>query len=128
MEDRRCAGIWLALAGLDGAVATIAGALGAHGGTPEARALVGTGAHYQLIHAVALAIVALLMRTRGGHLIESAGAAFLLGSLLFGGGLYLTAAGFRSFTILTPFGGASFIAGWLLMAAAGLRDWRQSRP
>jgi uncharacterized membrane protein YgdD (TMEM256/DUF423 family) len=127
MDDRRRAGMWLALAGLDGAIATIAGALGAHGGAPEARALIQTGAHYQLVHALALAVVALLMRTRGGRLIEASGVAFVIGSALFSGGLYLTAAGFPSVTILVPFGGASFITGWLLIAAAGLRDWRRPR-
>jgi uncharacterized membrane protein YgdD (TMEM256/DUF423 family) len=122
MGDQRRAGMWFVLAGLDGAVGVIAGALGAHAGDAGARALVETAARYQLVHAAALAIVALLAGSRGGRLVGAAGVAFLAGSILFGAGLYSTAAGYRSFTILTPFGGAGFIAGWLLIAGIGLCD------
>lgn len=117
--------MWLGLAGLDGAVGVVAGALSAHGGTPATQHLVETGAHYQVLHALALVGVALAMRARGGRLIEWAGYAFLIGCVLFSGGLYATAAGGVQLTVLVPFGGAAFIAGWLLLAAAGLRDWRR---
>jgi uncharacterized membrane protein YgdD (TMEM256/DUF423 family) len=127
MGDTRRAGIWLLLAGLVGAAAVTAGALGAHASAPGARALVETAAHYQLIHALALAVVALLARRRGGRLVDAAGVAFFAGSVLFGAGLYSAAAGLQQFTILTPFGGAGFIAGWLLLVAIGLRDGIQSR-
>jgi uncharacterized membrane protein YgdD (TMEM256/DUF423 family) len=116
--------MWLGLAGLDGAVGVIAGALSAHGTAPATQHLVETGAHYQVLHALALVGVALAMRARGGRLVEWAGWAFVLGCVLFSGGLYATAANLP-LTVLVPFGGAAFIAGWLLLAAAGLRDWRR---
>jgi uncharacterized membrane protein YgdD (TMEM256/DUF423 family) len=87
-DDRRGAGPWLILAGLNGALAMIAGALGAHASAPDARVLVETAAHYQLVHAVALAVVALLARLGGGRLVVASGLAFLLGCVLFSGGLY----------------------------------------
>ena len=44
----------LALAGLSGFLAVCAGAFGAHGvSEPSAKALLQTGGHYQLLHAVA---------------------------------------------------------------------------
>jgi uncharacterized membrane protein YgdD (TMEM256/DUF423 family) len=125
VEDRRRAGWWLALAGLNGAVGVGADALGAHDVAPGAHRLVETGAHFQLLHALALVGVALAMRTRGGRFIEWSGWAFLLGCLLFSGGLYLLAAGLGDAGILIPFGGTAFIIGWLLLGAAGLRDWRR---
>jgi uncharacterized membrane protein YgdD (TMEM256/DUF423 family) len=125
VEDRRRAGLWLALAGLNGAAGVVAGALGAHDVPPETQRLVETGAHFQLLHALALVGVALAMRTRGGRFVEWSGWAFLLGCLLFSGGLYLLAAGIGRAGILIPFGGIAFIVGWLLLAAAGLRDWRR---
>jgi uncharacterized membrane protein YgdD (TMEM256/DUF423 family) len=122
MGDQRRAGMWFVLAGLAGAGGVIAGALGAHASDVAARALIETAARYQLVHAAALAVVALLARSRGGRLVDAAGVAFLAGCVLFGAGLYSTAAGYQSFTILTPFGGAGFIVGWLLIAVIGLRD------
>jgi uncharacterized membrane protein YgdD (TMEM256/DUF423 family) len=125
MEDRRRAGLWLAVAGADGAAGVIAGALSAHGVSPGAQHLVETGAHFQLFHALALVGIALAMRTRGGRLVEWAGGAFLLGCLLFSGGLYLLASGTTQAIALVPVGGTAFIVGWLLLGAAGLRDWRR---
>jgi len=126
VEDRRRGGLWLALAGLNGAAGVAAGALGAHDVAPDAQRLVETGAHFQLLHALALVGVALAMRTRGGRLVEWAGWAFLLGCLLFCFGLYLLAAGLGRAVLMIPFGGTAFIVGWLLLAAAGLRDWRRA--
>lgn len=126
MEDRRRGGLWLALAGLNGAAGVAAGALGAHDVAPDAQRLVETGAHFQLLHALALVGVGLAMRTRGGRLVEWAGWAFLLGCLLFCCGLYLLAGGIGRAVFMIPFGGTAFIVGWLLLAAAGLRDWRRA--
>lgn len=126
MDDNRRAGLWLALAGLNGAAAVIAGALGAHAATPGARALVETGSHYQLVHAVALAAIAALTHTHGGRLLDASGVAFVVGCVLFCGGLYLRAAEMSALAFLIPVGGAAFIVGWLLMASAGLFGRRPS--
>src|SRR3954468_7121179 len=120
METHRGADVWLVLAGLNGAAAVIAGALGAHASAPAARALVETGSHYQLVHAAALVGIAALARTRGGWLLHASGVAFLVGCALFGGGLYLKAADHAGIGSVVPIGGAAFIAGWLLLVAAGV--------
>jgi uncharacterized membrane protein YgdD (TMEM256/DUF423 family) len=98
------------LAALSGALAIGAGAFGAHGAGKEAAEWLKTGAHYQLIHAVA-ALVALRMEARGPAWL------FLGGGAIFAGTLYLMALGApRWFGAITPIGGALLIAGWLWLA------------
>ncbi len=81
-----------------------------------------TGVHYQLIHALALFGVALLATRLDGRLVSAAGGLFTLGILLFSGSLYLlTLSGIGKLGIVTPFGGVSFLAGWLCL---GLAAWR----
>ena len=102
---------WIAvLAALSGAIAVGAGAFGAHGASGQAQEWLKTGAHYQLIHAVA-ALVALRMEARGSAWL------FIGGGAVFAGTLYLMALGApRWFGAITPIGGAMLSAGWLWMA------------
>lgn len=102
---------WIAvLAALSGAIAVGAGAFGAHGASGQAQEWLKTGAHYQLIHAVA-ALVALRMEARGSAWL------FIGGGAVFAGTLYLMALGApRWFGAITPIGGAMLIAGWLWLA------------
>ena len=104
---------WIAvLAALSGAIAVGAGAFGAHGASGQAQEWLKTGAHYQLIHAVA-ALVALRMEARGSAWL------FIGGGAVFAGTLYLMALGApRWFGAITPIGGAMLIAGWLWLAWA----------
>ena len=104
---------WIAvLAALSGAIAVGAGAFGAHGASGQAQEWLKTGAHYQLIHAVA-ALVALRMEARGSAWL------FIGGGAVFAGTLYLMALGApRWFGAITPIGGAVLIAGWLWLAWA----------
>ena len=118
---------WLFLAGLSGALAVIAGAFGAHGlqGRLEPRLLSSftTAAHYHLIHAVAMAVAALVARdSRAAARARAAAVLFLAGTVLFSGSLYaLALSGIRFFAFVTPVGGLAFIAGWGLLALAALK-------
>jgi uncharacterized membrane protein YgdD (TMEM256/DUF423 family) len=102
---------WIVLlAALSGALAVGAGAFGAHGASGAAAEWLKTGAHYQLIHAIA-ALVAGRMEARGPAWL------FLAGGGLFAGTLYAMALGApRWFGAITPIGGALLIAGWLWLA------------
>ncbi|MCC9622698.1 DUF423 domain-containing protein [Thalassospira sp. MA62] len=117
----------LVLAGVNGALAVGLGAFAAHGmaGTEMdyARSLVEKGAHYQLIHAVALLTVGALIRHLPGEkIIRLAGFAFLVGIVFFCGSLYTIAfSGIVGFGAVAPIGGVSFIVGWLCLAVAGFR-------
>lgn len=117
----------IGLAGLSGMSAVALGAFAAHGMAGEemayARELVEKGAHYQLVHAVAIVVVAVFALLRPNmRLLAYANVAFLLGSLLFCGSLYAIAfSGVRAFGMVAPVGGISFMAGWLMLAIAAFR-------
>ena len=101
---------------LSGALAVAAGAFAAHGAGERAADLLRTGAHYQLIHAVA-AFVA-LGRVRG----LAAAWLFVIGGAIFAGTLYAMACGApRILGAVTPVGGLALICGWLVLA---LGAWR----
>jgi len=103
-----------ALLALSGAVAVIAGAYGAHGASGKAADWLATGAHYQMIHAVA-GLVA-LQKARGPA------ALLLLGAALFAGTLYAMALGGPKWLgAVTPLGGLAMILGWTWLGVALLR-------
>jgi len=126
----------LTAAGLAGFAAVALGAFGAHGLegrlSPEAKDWWETATLYALTHAVAALGLALHGQAKaeigaemgaGAH----AGAAFILGTVLFSGSLYAMAlfslAGGAPawFGMITPLGGLSFLAGWALVIADGIR-------
>jgi uncharacterized membrane protein YgdD (TMEM256/DUF423 family) len=115
MEPR----IWLALAALWGFMGVGGGAFGAHGlDDPKAKALLETGGHYQLIHALAVFACFAALKLLGARTILSAWL-FLAGSLIFSGRLYLMALGApRILGAVTPIGGVLILAGWLTLAWA----------
>ena len=98
------------LAALSGAIAVAAGAFGAHGASERAAEILKTGAHYQLVHAIA-ALVAVKLDARGPAWC------FVAGGALFAGSLYWLAFGApRWVGPITPLGGALLIGGWLWLA------------
>jgi uncharacterized membrane protein YgdD (TMEM256/DUF423 family) len=121
-------GGWLTVSAISGFFAVALGAFGAHG--LQARlADAGDGAkrlswwqtaaHYHLMHALALAVVAMVIAR--APQARFAGGAFVLGTLLFSGSLYAMALGApRWFGAITPLGGLSFLAGWALLAWCGI--------
>ena len=117
------------IAGILGASAVGLGAIGAHAladllppGDLETYRL---AARYQLVHAVALLAVAALARGARGRLLPAAGWLLTTGTVIFSGSLYfLVLTGPRALGAVTPLGGVCLIAGWLCLAAAGLRNGR----
>lgn len=82
-----------------------------------------TGAKYQMYHALALLLVALLLsRTETTTtLLTVAGYAFIIGIALFSGSLYaLSLSGVKWLGAITPFGGVAFLIGWGTIAIAAL--------
>lgn len=122
---------WLFLAALNGFLSVAAGAFGAHALKarlgPDLLAVFETGARYHMYHALALGLVGLLAAQRGAGglptgLLDGAGWAFLVGTLLFSGSLYaLALTGVRALGAITPLGGLGFLAGWALLGLAVLR-------
>jgi uncharacterized membrane protein YgdD (TMEM256/DUF423 family) len=78
-----------------------------------------TGVRYQLIHALALVLVAVLALHLPGRWTLAAGWAFTAGILIFSGSLYLLVwTGVGRWGAVTPFGGLAFLAGWIFLAIA----------
>jgi uncharacterized membrane protein YgdD (TMEM256/DUF423 family) len=104
-----------------GALGVAAGAFGAHGLKarlgPEMLAVFETGVRYHLIHALALLAVAWAATRWESRAVRAAGWLFVVGIVLFSGSLYaLSLTGARGLGAITPFGGAAFILGWILLA------------
>ncbi|WP_299410698.1 DUF423 domain-containing protein [Acaryochloris sp. IP29b_bin.148] len=83
-----------------------------------------TGTRYQMYHALALMMVALLWsRTEGSSLLTAAGVAFIVGIVLFSGSLYgLSLSDIKGFGPITPLGGVAFLVGWGCLAIAALKS------
>ncbi|MCF3111940.1 DUF423 domain-containing protein [Niabella sp. CC-SYL272] len=110
----------------------ILGAFGAHKLkqiAPDSVPTFQTGVQYQMYHAIALILVAILFEKYPVKLMSWAGIAFLVGILLFSGSLYALAAlkatgkvGLGGLGIVTPIGGLFFIAGWLFFTLSVLNS------
>ena len=115
-------------AGISGGLGVALGAFGAHGlrGRVEERLLetFQTAVQYQMIHTLALLIVAIMMLQSGRNLtLDIAAGAFVVGIFLFSGSLYgLVLTDMRWLGPVTPLGGLCFIAGWAALVAAGLQQ------
>ncbi len=117
---------WIVLGGLLAALAVIASSYGAHG---LDKASLGQrraddfdlAAQYQMTHAIGLILVGLIGRNDIRRwCVHIAGAGFLLGILMFCGGLFVYALGNdRTLARLIPVGGVAFIVGWIALAIAG---------
>lgn len=105
------------------ALFVILGAFGAHSLkqriSPEMLTIYQTGIFYHAIHAAALFAIAWLEEKTQGSLISAAGWFIIAGIVLFSGSLYaLALTGVKALGIITPFGGLSFIIGWIMVAVA----------
>ena len=112
----------LITASLAALLAVAFGAFGAHGlkdRLDEAdMAIYRTAVDYHMWHALGLALIGLLAeRYPEASGFRWAGAAMIIGLLLFSGSLYaLSLSGLRWLGMITPLGGLSFMTGWALVA------------
>ena len=109
-----------------GFLAVAAGAFGAHALetrlTSERLETFQLGAHYQMVHALALLAVAWAWTRWPGMATLWAGWLFVAGIIVFSGTLYALGLGApRWLGAVTPIGGLSLLAGWLLLAWASFR-------
>lgn len=117
---------WLTIGALSGFLAVAFGAFGAHGlanrATPEELNAFEIGARYHMYHALALLAVAWLATQGDSALVGAAGWAFLIGTVLFSGSLYVMGiTGSRALVLATPLGGVGFLIGWLCLVARALK-------
>src|SRR5262245_55442032 len=130
-ENRRAmpdtAKLFLVLGSLFGAAGVALGAFGAHALkariASEMLAVWQTAVQYHLWHALALVAISILaMHLPASVPLRWAGWLMAVGIVLFSGSLYVLAlSGTRWLGAITPFGGAAFVAGWILLAWAAAR-------
>lgn len=119
--------IFLAIASMLGGISVVFGAFASHALKDRLSAnslsIWETGTKYQMYHALALMLVALLIsRFPDSMLLVVAGYAFIAGIFIFSGSLYaLTLTGIKWLGAITPIGGMAFIIGWLCLVLA---SWR----
>jgi uncharacterized membrane protein YgdD (TMEM256/DUF423 family) len=111
-------------------VAVGAGAFGAHALRgrlgADMLAIFETGVRYQLVHALALFVVAWAGTQWPGRATTVSGWLFAAGIVIFSGSLYLLAlTGQRGFGAVTPLGGLCLLAGWLALAWSAWRGGRR---
>ena len=103
------------------AVATIAGALGAHAlrahWAPPQLAVYDTALRYQYYHSLGLLVIGVALRSSGAAQLRVAAVLIAVGIVFFSGSLYaLTLGAPRPVGLLTPIGGLALIGGWLVFA------------
>lgn len=108
------------IAAVLGLLGVALGAFGAHALKPTLAAfgtadIWETGVIYQLVHAVALLVLAAV-----GRADRWLTALWAAGVVIFSGTLYIYATtGFKGFALVTPLGGLAFLAGWALLIVRG---------
>lgn len=117
---------FLVVAALLAALAVAFGAFGAHGlkkiVEAESVQTFQTGVQYQMYHALALLLTGILVEKFPSKMLIYAGWFFIAGIILFSGSLYLLTlfkatdtVGLNKLGLITPFGGLSFILGWVCL-------------
>ena len=122
-EARNRAARWFGTLGAKlGFLGVAAGAFGAHALkqrlVPAMLEVYETAARYQLVHAMALVLVALCLERRALKSWRVAGWLFVVGIVLFSGSLYaLSLLGQPMWGAVTPIGGLCLLTGWACLAA-----------
>lgn len=115
--------LFIILGALNAFIAVALGAFGAHaltGKIPDK--YLGTwqtGVTYQMFHATGLMVIGVLFGKISGSLITWSGWLMFIGIILFSGSLYvLSVTQIKILGAITPLGGVSFLAAWVLLILA----------
>ena len=112
--------IWVKVASLLMFLGVALGAFGAHAlkgkVDPYFLDVFKTGVLYHMVHALGLFAIAWLASISQDPKITWAGILMIAGIVLFSGSLYImTITGIRALGAITPIGGLSFLAAWILI-------------
>lgn len=126
---------FLQLSALFGLFAVALGAIATHALesrlSPHYLEVFKVGAHYQMVHALALGLVGVLTMWSTDKRLTYAGWCFTAGIVIFSGSLYvLTLTGIKILGAITPLGGVAFMVGWgfLFLSAGKLVPPREATP
>ncbi|MDY0394276.1 DUF423 domain-containing protein [Virgibacillus halophilus] len=118
--------VFLFLGALNGFLAVALGAFGAHGLegklSQHELGIWEKAVQYQMFHASALLVTALVAAKVQAASITWAGWIFFIGIILFSGSLYIYATTkITAFAIITPLGGVAFLIAWVLLGYSALK-------
>jgi uncharacterized membrane protein YgdD (TMEM256/DUF423 family) len=124
-------GTIMVIGSMSACLAVAIGAFGAHGASSEqAKAWIVTGSGQHMAHSLAIFACAFVVSqaSQSGQSGQSGQGCvlavwlFLAGITLFSGSLYALALGApKAVAMVAPFGGLSFMVGWVVLALAGLK-------
>lgn len=111
----------IGLGALSAFISVAAGAFGAHALKQVLDAgmltVYHTAVDYQFIHSIGLIVIGTLHLNTPRHCHTLAAWAMLAGIIIFSGSLYvLSTTGIKWLGMITPVGGAAFLAAWLILA------------
>ena len=117
---------FLTIAAIFGGLSVAGGAFGAHALrekiSDRSLEIFETSARYQMYHALALLLVAMLMSRLENPptTLLVSGWVFIIGVVIFSGSLYaLSLTGIKSLGAVAPLGGLALMLGWAALAVAG---------
>jgi len=129
---RRWPTVFIALGALMAALSVISSAYATHGNSLNGTSPLMVQASLQLMqfHSIGLILVGILGQSRPSEKrLQIAGVLFLLGCLLFSINILVRAwHDIQAFRALVPWGGTSFILGWLAFALAYVRKSSKIKP
>ena len=110
---------YFAIGAISGCIVILLGAFGAHGLKdildPYGKSIFEKAILYQMFHTLGILILGVIDNIVPEIQLQLAGWAFLIGTIIFCGSLYLIAVtGMKSLGMITPIGGCFFIAGWII--------------
>jgi uncharacterized membrane protein YgdD (TMEM256/DUF423 family) len=124
----------LAIAGISGAMCVALGAMGAHALKEKIPAenlqTFETAVRYQFYHTLALILVSILSEKIQNKFLNYSSTLFIIGIILFSFSLYFLSLRpligisndeMKWIGAITPFGGLSFILGWLLLSISAIK-------
>ena len=118
--------VFIILGAVNAFIAVALGAFGAHGleGKIPDKYLEtwNTAVQYQMFHAAGLLIIGLLAGKVSSPLINWSGWLMFIGIIIFSGSLFvLSVTQIKVLGAITPIGGVSFLAAWVLMIIAAYK-------
>jgi uncharacterized membrane protein YgdD (TMEM256/DUF423 family) len=129
---RRWPTVFIAMGALMAALSVISSAYATHGNSLNGTSPLMVQASLQLMqfHSIGLILVGILGQSRPSEKrLQIAGVLFLLGCLLFSINILIRAwHDIQTFRALVPWGGTSFILGWLAFALAYVRKSSKIKP
>lgn len=119
--------VFIIVGALNAFLAVALGAFGAHGLAdklgPKYLEIWKTGVTYQMFHAIGILVIGLLLgKVAGSSLFTWSGWLMLIGIILFSGSLYvLSLTKISILGAITPLGGVSFLAAWILIVIGAVK-------